>query len=77
MSIFILALYSCVSTFGTDALLIDKSCRWDLDAYYASESRCHQDGLAARGRPVHEFSVVIGSTGRKVESHRCSIQWVK
>jgi hypothetical protein len=75
MTIFSLLVYSCVTITnglggGGDALTM--TCRWDQRGLYVDEGRCNEGGRAAAGELVHEFSVVVGATPRKVEKHSCN-----
>ncbi len=72
MIIFQLAVYSCISVTSSFNGDFSKTCNWAAKEMYVEASRCNKDGMSLLGDTIHEFSVIIGATPRKIESYSCN-----
>lgn len=72
MTVFQLAVYSCISVTSTFNGDYSKTCNWSAREMYTKEAKCNDVGMKALGEIVHEFSVVIGASPRKIETYSCN-----
>ena len=66
MTIFQLALYSCVTSYSMGGDM-NMTCNWRPDNFYTTAAVCESDGKAQIGKPV--FSDI--AEDRKVSDYRC------
>ncbi len=72
MTIFQLAVYSCISITSTFNGDYSKTCNWTARQMYVKESKCNDDGIRSLGEIIHEFSIIVGSSPRRIETYSCN-----